>query len=95
MVMQLIQDFEDVSRSTRALIMVGYDIGVRLIDEFLAKCNVSTPGASADPREAADVIAKVAFKMFLGVTTDVASWNGDRTAFILLLYDKPRTDVYV
>ena len=38
---------------------------------------------------------QVAFKMFLGVTADVASWNGDGTAFSLLLYDKPRTDLYV
>lgn len=32
---------------------------------------------------------QVAFKMFLGVTADVASWNGDGTAFSLLLYDNP------
>ncbi|CAM9578851.1 unnamed protein product [Ectocarpus sp. 8 AP-2014] len=27
--------------------------------------------------------------MFLGVTADVSSWNGDGTAFSLLLYDNP------
>lgn len=27
--------------------------------------------------------------MFLGVTADVTSWNGDGTAFSLLLYDNP------
>ena len=41
-----------------------YKIGVRLIDKFLAKSNVSTPGACADLREAADVIAKVRQKRF-------------------------------
>ena len=44
----------------------GYSIGVRLIDEFLAKSNVSTPGACADLREAADVIAKVRQKRLPG-----------------------------
>ena len=38
---------------------------------------------------------QVPFKMFIGVTADVASWNGDGTPFSLLLYDKPRTDVYL
>lgn len=37
----------------------GYNIGVRLIDEFLAKSNVSTPGGCTDLKETADVIAKV------------------------------------
>ncbi|CAN0525801.1 unnamed protein product, partial [Scytosiphon promiscuus] len=34
-------------------------IGVRLIDEFLAKSQVATPGGCTDLRETADVIAKV------------------------------------
>ncbi|MCH82103.1 trafficking protein particle complex subunit 3-like, partial [Trifolium medium] len=34
----------------------GYNIGIRLIDEFLAKSNVSR---CVDFRETADVIAKV------------------------------------
>jgi hypothetical protein len=36
----------------------GYNIGIRLIDEFLAKSNVSR---CVDFRETADVIAKVLF----------------------------------
>jgi uncharacterized protein YjaZ len=36
----------------------GYNIGIRLIDEFLAKSNVSR---CVDFRETADVIAKVCF----------------------------------
>lgn len=40
------------------LFVRGYNIGIRLIDEFLAKSNVST---CVDFRETADVIAKVPF----------------------------------
>jgi hypothetical protein len=42
---------------------MGFNIGVRLIDEFLAKSGVNN---CSNFRETADVIAKVAFKMFLG-----------------------------
>lgn len=43
-------------RSISMLSCRGYNIGVRLIDEFLAKSNVSR---CADFKETADVIAKV------------------------------------
>ena len=67
----------------------SYNIGVRLIDEFLAKSG--TTGNCQDIRETADVIAKVAFKMFLGISADVTSWNPQHTSFSLLLYENPLT----
>lgn len=66
---------------------MGFNIGVRIIDEFLAKSGTS--GACANHREMADVIAKVAFKMFLGVTADVTSWNAECNSFSLVLYENP------
>ena len=48
----------------------GYNIGVRLIDEFLAKSGITN---CSDFRETGEVISKVAFKMFLGITADVTS----------------------
>ncbi|CAM9584967.1 unnamed protein product [Phaeothamnion confervicola] len=86
MVTQLIQDFEDVNAVNQQLEAMGHNIGVRMIDEFLAKSSVAS---CSDFRDTADVIAKVAFKMFLGVTAEVASWNADSTAFSLLLYENP------
>ncbi|OIW02248.1 hypothetical protein TanjilG_15131 [Lupinus angustifolius] len=47
-VCQLLTDLEEVDE--------GYNIGIHLIDEFLAKSNVSK---SVDFREATDVIANV------------------------------------
>ncbi|GJN27039.1 hypothetical protein PR202_gb15019 [Eleusine coracana subsp. coracana] len=58
----------------------GYNIGTRLVDEFLAKSNVSR---CVDFKETADVIAKVfafltlGFKMFLGVAANVTNWDAE------------------
>merc|ERR1712216_179142 len=45
-----------------------------------------------DFSETCDVVAKVAFKMFLGVSVDVANWNAEKTACSLILYDNPLND---
>lgn len=88
-VTQLLKDFEDVDEVNKQLEAMGFNVGVRLIDEFLAKSGYQ--GSCRDLRETAEVIAKVAFKMFLGVTADVTSWNPQQTAFSLLLYENPLT----
>lgn len=62
----------------------GYNIGVRLIDEFLAKAQV---GPCSSFTETAEVIAKVGFKMFLGVTAEVA--GATSTEFSLQLAENP------
>lgn len=66
----------------------GYNIGIRLIDEFLAKSGV---GNCSDFKETAEVIAKIAFKMFLGVNAEVAHWNAESNACSLLIYENPLT----
>ena len=51
---------------------MGFNIGQRLIDEFFAK---SPPGRGLCQtfRETVEVIAKEAFKMFLGIVCDVSA----------------------
>lgn len=66
----------------------GYNIGIRLIDEFLAKSGVN---GCHDFKDTAEVVAKVAFKMFLGVNAEVAHWNAENNACSLLIYDNPLT----
>jgi hypothetical protein len=67
-VTQMIADYKDTNVVNGELEQMGYNIGCRLIDEFLAKSklpacpNFSTTGA---------VIAKVGFKMFLGINAEV------------------------
>lgn len=57
---------------------------MRLIDEFLAKAQV---GSCSSFAETAEVIAKVGFKMFLGVTAEVV--NASAAEFTLQLSDNP------
>jgi trafficking protein particle complex subunit 3 len=68
---------------------MGNNIGVRIIDEFLAKSAVTS---CANFRETAEMIGKVAFKMFIGVTAEVTNWNPEGNACSLILQDNPFTD---
>lgn len=54
------------------LLYRGHNIGVRLIDDFLAK-----PGANncSSFKETIDSVAKVGFKMYLGVNCDVLAYS--------------------
>eukprot|EP00850_Spirogloea_muscicola_P002950 SM000011S19128 [mRNA] locus=s11:990576:991869:- [translate_table: standard] len=100
----------------------GYNMGIRLVDEFLAKANMPR---CPDFHETAEVIAKVeswlvlagvyaccvinllrdlmhwpchlpnpqvGFKMFLGVSPQVANWNAEGTECSLILDDNPLVD---
>lgn len=59
---------------------------MRLVDDFLAKSKAPPCASFADT---ADVVAKVAFKMFLGVPALVGSWSSDRRTFSLVFTDNP------
>lgn len=54
--MQLIQDYEDYEEVNKQLEKMGYNIGTRLIEDFLAKSNL---GRCADFKEVGEVVAKV------------------------------------
>uniref|UniRef100_A0A7S2V4X7 Trafficking protein particle complex subunit n=1 Tax=Fibrocapsa japonica TaxID=94617 RepID=A0A7S2V4X7_9STRA len=90
MVMQLIEDYEDVNAVNIQLEKMGYNMGVRLIDEFLAKSGLTV--SCQDFRETGEVIAKVAFKMFLGLGAEASQWNNEGTAFSLVFPDNPLTE---
>ncbi|KAH9066310.1 transport protein particle component [Lactarius vividus] len=68
LVVQLIQDYEDYAEVNKQLEKMGYNIGTRLIEDFLARSNL---GRCADFKETGEVIAKVGFKSFLNVTPTV------------------------
>eukprot|EP00434_Breviolum_minutum_P021151 symbB.v1.2.018663.t1/scaffold1499.1/size115214/5 len=86
LVTQLLRDIEDVDAVNAQLEKMGYNIGLRLIDEFLAKSGVN---ACQDFRDTCDVIAKVGLRMFLGVSGEVVMWNKEMTACSLVLPENP------
>ena len=60
LVVQLIQDYEDYAEVNKQLEKMGYNIGTRLIEDFLARSNL---GRCGDFKETGEVIAKVAFSL--------------------------------
>lgn len=53
---QLIQDYEDYAEVNKQLEKMGYNIGTRLIEDFLAR---SAIGRCSDFKEVGEVVAKV------------------------------------
>ncbi|KAF9218137.1 BET3 family protein [Gyrodon lividus] len=68
LVVQLIQDYEDYAEVNKQLEKMGYNIGTRLIEDFLAR---SSLGRCSDFREVGEVVTKVGFKSFLNITPGV------------------------
>ena len=89
MVTQLIKDYKDVQVVNAELEKMGYNIGVRLVEEFLAKSNTQS---CANFKETAHVISKVAFKMFLGIAADAVKWSDDGKEFSLVFKGNPLHD---
>ena len=83
-VTQLLKDYEAADATSAQLEKMGYNIGIRLVDEFLAKAQINSCQSFA---ETADVIAKIGFKMFLGVAAEVVSTSA--TEFSLQLESNP------
>ena len=83
-VTQLLKDYEEVDATSAQLEKMGYNIGVRLVDEFLAKAQI---GTCQSFQETGEVIAKAGFKMFLGVSAEVV--GASETEFRLQLTENP------
>lgn len=56
LVLQLYQDYNDWDEVNKQLEKMGYNIGCRLIEDFLAR---SSMGRCSDFREVGEVVAKV------------------------------------
>ncbi|POR38863.1 Trafficking protein particle complex subunit BET3 [Tolypocladium paradoxum] len=90
-VAQLCKDFEsDYAEVNRELDKMGYNIGLRLIEDYLAKSN--TMKRCSNFRETADMIARVGFKIFLNITPQVTNWTNDNNQFSLVFDENPFAD---
>ncbi|TKA41546.1 hypothetical protein B0A54_06434 [Friedmanniomyces endolithicus] len=68
---------------------MGYNIGLRLIEDFLAKTN---SGTCSNFRETAEMISRVGFKVFMNITPAVGSWAPEGKAFNLAFDENPLAD---
>ncbi|KAI9217499.1 NO signaling/Golgi transport ligand-binding domain-containing protein [Blastocladiella britannica] len=90
-VTQLVRDLgRDYAQVNAHLDKMGHAIGARLIEEFLAK---SALGRCRDFRETADVLSRVAFKMFLNISPTIANVAPDGRAFSLVFDDNPLAEL--
>ena len=85
-VTQIVRDYEDPREVNAQLELMGYNIGVRLVDEFCAK---SRGVRCRSFRESMETVARDAFKMFLGVTASIDGFTADGNACTLRLADNP------
>ena len=67
----------------------GYNMGIRLVDEFFAKSNQQP---CQDFQETIQVIASRAFKMFLNIDADVSKNTADGRTFHIAFKTNPLTD---
>merc|ERR1712224_762833 len=69
LVRHLLLDLESPEEVNKQLDKMGHNIGIRLVDDFLAKTNTRR---CRNFSEATKTIAETGFKMFLGVTARVS-----------------------
>ena len=90
LITELLKDYDnDIPEINKQLDRIGHSIGVRCIDELLAKCEVNgiDIGTCSSLEHTAEVIAKIGFRCFLGMTCDVT--NVTEKSFSLFLYENP------
>ncbi|KAL4439338.1 hypothetical protein ABPG74_017001 [Tetrahymena malaccensis] len=91
-VSQIVKDTDNIKEANDQLEKLGFDIGSRLIDEFVAK---SEGKLCQDYKEMANTIAKEGFEMFLGVKGELQELKADShkdISFNIELNENPLTD---
>ena len=86
-VSQLCRDYNNnYQEVNQQLDRMGYNIGLRLIEEFVAKTGAQRCQTF---KETAEIISKVGFKIFLNIQPVVTNWSQDGKSFSLILVDNP------
>ncbi|XKL64894.1 hypothetical protein PGB90_004980 [Kerria lacca] len=88
LVTRLLKDYENIDDVNKQLERMGYNIGIRLIEDFLAKTNC---GRCYDFRDTAEKI-QLAFRTYLGVFPQVSNWSAANDEFSLLFDNNPLTE---
>ncbi|MCJ1234957.1 transport protein particle 22 kDa subunit [Varicellaria rhodocarpa] len=89
-VAQLCNDYEsNYMEVNKQLDKMGYNIGMRLVEDFFAKSGTQR---CANFRETADAISKIGFKIFLNITPVITNWTNDAKQFSLIFEENPLAD---
>jgi len=83
LVAQLCRDFDNnYHEVNNQLDKMGFNIGCRLIEEFLAKTGIKRCSSF---KETADVISKLGFKLFLNIQPQVENWSNENKICSLII----------
>lgn len=85
----MIKDMDNVDDVSKQLERLGYNMGIRLIEDFLAKTGT---GRCLDLKDTADKIQS-AFKMYLGIQPNVTNWSPSGDEFSFILDSNPLTEL--
>lgn len=85
LVAQILKDYENVDDVNKQLEKMGYNIGIRLVEDFLCRTN---SGKCNDFRETSEKI-QLAFKLFLSISPTVTSWSSTSDEFSLIFDTNP------
>lgn len=85
LVTQILRDFENVDDVNKQLERIGYNMGVRLIEDFLSR---TAANRCLDMRETADKI-QMAFRMYLNVQPSISNWTSANDEFSLVFDNNP------
>jgi len=88
-VAQIVRDYEDPKEVNAQLEAMGYNMGVRIVDDFCAKSRVMKCKSFRDSME---TLSKDALRMYLGVQGVVENWSPDGRECSLRLPDNPLAD---
>ncbi|KAI1279558.1 Trafficking protein particle complex subunit 3 [Halotydeus destructor] len=87
-VAQLIKDYESADDVNKQLERMGYNIGMRLIEDFLAKTGSRR---CLDFKDVAEKL-QMAFKMYFGSSPSVTNWSPGNDEFSLIIDNNPLTE---
>jgi len=85
LVAQILKDYENVDDVNRQLEKMGYNIGIRIVEDFLARTNTTK---CTDFRETSEKIQH-AIKLFLNVSPQITSWSAANDEFSLVFETNP------
>lgn len=85
----MVKDYDNVDDVNKQLERLGYNMGIRLIEDFLAK---TSTGRCLDLKDTADKI-QTAFRMYLGVQPNVSNWSAAADEFSFIFDSNPLTEL--